>query len=327
MKKFIGLIGLVSIVFLTGCADAPVGSKKRPFTMYFIPSVDAEEIANTTKGMTSYVSKYVSQKLYGKDKGFYVKGAIPASYIAVVEAFGTKKADFAAFSTFAYILTKDIKNYDVEAVLTIVRGTDTTYKSQIIARTDAGINTLADLKGKKFAFTDPASTSGYILPSRLIKNKGIKLGETVFAQKHDNVVTMIYQGQVDAGATYYSPPTIKIENGKKVTKIMDARARVKTQFPDVEEKIKIIGFSRDIPNEPWVLRGSLLKDPTKNAELKKHVVDALLAYAKTPSGKKLIHTLATGTGVIPVNESIYDDIREIVLDTDMDIEGMVRKKG
>jgi D-methionine transport system substrate-binding protein len=66
--------------------------------------------------MAKFVSKYVSQKIYNKDEGFYVKSSVPTSYIAVVEAFGTKKADFATFSTFAYILTRDIKKYPIEAV-------------------------------------------------------------------------------------------------------------------------------------------------------------------------------------------------------------------
>jgi phosphonate transport system substrate-binding protein len=61
-------------------------------------------------------------------------------------------------------------------------------------------------------------------------DKGIQLKDSVFAMKHDSVITMMYQKQVDAGATFYSPP----ENGK----IEDARRLVLQQYPDVEEKIK-----------------------------------------------------------------------------------------
>ena len=67
--------------------------------------------------------------------------------------------------------SKDIKKYDVEAIFTVVRNNnEMTYKSQIITRKDSGINSLKDLNGKSFAFTDPASTSGYILPSKLLQN-------------------------------------------------------------------------------------------------------------------------------------------------------------
>jgi phosphonate transport system substrate-binding protein len=184
---------------------------------------------------------------------------------------------------------------------------------------------LEDLKGKKFAFTDPASTSGYILPSKLFKDKGIQLGETVFAQKHDNVVTMVYQKQVDAGATYYSAPKTTELNGKKIEEITDARARVKTQFPDVEDKVKIIGFTQEIPNEPWVLRSNLLADPQKNKELKDLIVESLLEFVKTDDGKEMLTILATGSGLERVGDSEYNDIRQIVLQSNLDIEKIVAK--
>ena len=50
---------------------------------------------------------------------------------------------------------------------------------------------------------------------------------------------MIYQGQVDAGATWYSPPL----NGK----IQDARKLVKTQYTDIESKVKIIHLTDPLP--------------------------------------------------------------------------------
>jgi phosphonate transport system substrate-binding protein len=113
---------ILSAIWLSACADAEVGSKQRPFTMYFVPSVDAEGIATQSKEMEDYIEKYISQGLYNKDTGFYVKSAVPTSYVSVVEALGTKKADFAAVTTFAYVLAKDVKGYDVEPIFTIARG-------------------------------------------------------------------------------------------------------------------------------------------------------------------------------------------------------------
>lgn len=319
------LFALVAVV--TGCTDAPVGSKSRPFTMYFVPSVDAEAIATTAKSMTDFLQKSVSQKLYGKDKGFYVRSDVPTSYIAVVEAFGTGKADFAAFNTFSYILAKDIKKYDIEALLTVVRGTgETTYKGQIITRTDSGIDKLEDLTGKKFAYTDPASTSGFILPSKLLAEKGIQLGEVVFAQKHDNVVTMVYQRQVDAGATFYSPPRVEEVEGKQVEIIRDARGRVKTQFPDVEEKVKILDFTMEIPNEPWVIRRNMLKDPAQNEKLKTAVREALMAYSQTSEGQKFMKETYDVKGLQTVTDNTYAQIRKLVASTDINLEQIVGKK-
>ena len=49
----------------------------------------------------------------------------------------------------------------------------------------------------------------------MFEKMGIKPSETVFAMRHDNVVTMVYQGQVAAGATYYAPPDpVTPQNGQ-----------------------------------------------------------------------------------------------------------------
>lgn len=112
------------------------------------------------------------------------------------------------------------------------------------------IKSIEDLT-KKAAYVDPASTSGYILPLKLLKDKKIETKETVFALKHDNVISMVYQGQVDAGAAFFSP-SHKNEKGEE--EIEDARRLVKTQYPDVEKKISIIGMSDSIPNDPFVFR-------------------------------------------------------------------------
>ena len=93
------------------------------------------------------------------------------------EALGTKRADFAAFNTFAYVLARDVKGYDVEPMFTIARGMyseEATYRGQIIARTDSGIESLEDLAGRKFAYVDPASTSGFILPRSRLKQHGVE---------------------------------------------------------------------------------------------------------------------------------------------------------
>ncbi|MCB0413407.1 MAG: phosphate/phosphite/phosphonate ABC transporter substrate-binding protein [Bdellovibrionales bacterium] len=326
-KALIAMSLMGAFSFLLGCNDPEVGSKERPFTMYFVPSVDSQTIAKTAGDLIKFVEKEVSQELYGKDEGFYIKSAIPTSYIAVVEAFGTGRAEFATFNTFSYILTKDVKKYPIEAILTVIHGNgESTYKGQIIARSDSKINSIEDLAGKKFAFTDPASTSGFILPSQLLKEKGINLGEVVFAQKHDNVVTMVYQGQVDAGATYYSSPFTEEVNGKKVSKIQDARARVMTQFPDVEKKVKIVGFTEDIPNEPWVIRTNIYKDNEKNLKLKNAMTKALLAYAQTEHGKKELAEIYSVHGLVPANDDKYNGIRKTIAEQPVNLEEILNKK-
>jgi len=322
---------LTLLASLTGCSDRPVGSKARPFTMMFIPSVDAQTIAARSKSFEAFMQKEISMALYGEETGFYVRTSVPTSYIAVVEALGTNKVDFVVFTTFGYVLAKDIRQYPIEPIATILRGENKEkyYWGQIITRADSGINSIEDLKGKKFAYTDPASLTGFILPSKMMHDKGIETREEVFAQKHDNVVTMVYQKQVDAGATYYNSPEKHIEAGKIVQKPTDARARLVTQFPDVFDKVKIVTLTEKVPNEPWVIRTNLYKDEEMNQRVKKAVTDALFKFAETDEGKALIREIATGNGLVPVVESEYDSVRKLIRESQINIEDLLhgKKKG
>jgi len=312
---------------LSACADPEVGTKKRPFTMYFVPSVDSEGIATKSKPLEKFLSKYISQGLYGKDDGFFIETSVPTSYVAVVEAFGTDKADFAAFTTSAYILAKDVKSYPVEPMFTIARrqdGSEVTYRGQIIARADSGIKTLKDLSGKKFAFTDPGSTTGFILPNKIMTENGVKLAGSVFAQKHDNVVTMVYQGQVDAGATYYNPPEMMNHGGKQVEEIRDARMRVLKQFPDIADKVKIISLTQEVPNEPWVIRSNLFKDAAKNEKVKGLIKEGVLAFIKTQEGKEALWTISTATNLVPASDETYNEIRKLYRESQVDVAAQVK---
>ncbi len=138
-----------------------------------------------------------------RQTGLYVKMQVPTNFVAVVESIGSKRVDVAILNTFGYILAYE--KYQASAKLIGVNLGRSEYWGQIITR-DTKITSVKDLNGKKIAFVDPASTSGYILAVKLFKDENIKPKEIIFAGKHDSVVTMVYQRRVDAGATYYTPP-------------------------------------------------------------------------------------------------------------------------
>ncbi len=212
---------LIFIVYITvRDVKGTLGTRKNPVKLYFTPSVDAEKITLSAKPLIQFLER---------ETGYYFETAIPTSYIAVVEAFGTDRADIAIINSFSYLLAHE--KYGANAVLRVIRtGNQAYYRGQIIVRTDSGIERLEDLNGKSIAYVDASSASGYILPSALLRKKGVKPGRETFAMKHDNVVIMVYQKQVDAGATFYSPP-------HPITgEPLDARSRVKKQHPDVFEK-------------------------------------------------------------------------------------------
>ena len=294
------IIALGLLILSAGCInEAKLGTADNPIKLYFTPSVDSETIATNSDEFIKFLEK---------ETGLLFKTGIPTNYIAVVEAFGSKRADIGVMNSFGYLMANE--KYGAEAKLRVIRYGRDHYFGQIITHVDSGIKEIKDLQGKKFAFTDSSSTSGYMFPMKILKEHNIKLGNSVFAIKHDNVVTMVYQKQVDAGATFHSPPN---EDGK----INDARARVRTQFPDVEEKVKILTITEKIPNDPFVFRKDL------PAEITKKFILAVNKYIKTDEGKKIFTNIYGVDGLVPTQDKDYDGLRAMVKAIDLDTSKML----
>ncbi len=302
MKSLI--VPLLSMVFIfSACTvdKGPLGSEKNPVKLFFVPSVDAKVIEASSKVFKTWLEENTPYKY---------EVAIPSSFVAVVEAFGSKRADVASINTFGYILASE--KYGVEAKLTVLRHGLATYQSQFIAKEGGSIKTLADFAGKKVAFVDPASTSGFLLPKKILNDKGINPGAEVFAMKHDSVVSMVYQGQVDGGATFYSPP----DNGE----LQDARRLVKTQYPDVEKKIKIIELTESIPNDPIVFRKDL------PADMKKIIADAFVKFVRTPEGKETFNKIYGLTDLKEATDADYDPVRAMLKSLGKTADDLMKKK-
>ncbi len=76
-----------------------------------------------------------------------------------------------------------------------------TFKGVIVTKKDSPINSLADLKGKKFAFGDRDSTLSCYMPAVMMMDAGVfdSLSKYDFTGKHDNVATSVLKGMHDAG--------------------------------------------------------------------------------------------------------------------------------
>jgi phosphonate transport system substrate-binding protein len=294
-------LALLFSLLSTACTKkGELGTEANPVKLFFTPSIDAKVIETNSLTFKAFLEKTTPYKY---------EINLPQSFIAVVEAFGTKRADIAAMNSFGYVLAH--KKYGTEARMTVLRHGSSTYQSQFIVKADGNIKAVADLAGRRMAFVDPASATGYLLPLKTLKDKKIEPKETVFAMKHDSVVSMVYQGQVDAGATFYSPPT----DGK----IEDARRLVLTQYPDVEAKVKILELSEPITNDPIVFRKEM------SEEMKSKITDAFLAFIATEDGKTAFKAIYGVDGIKRATDSDYDKFRELLTALGKDAEELLKK--
>ncbi|MBC7741787.1 MAG: phosphate/phosphite/phosphonate ABC transporter substrate-binding protein [Bdellovibrionaceae bacterium] len=269
-----------------------LGSIANPIKLLFVPSVDAKVIEDNSKNFKEYLEKKTNYKF---------EIIIPQSVSATIEAFGAGQADVAAINTLGYSIA--FEKYGAQARLTFIRNGSATYQSEFIARADGKIKTIQDLAGKKVAFVEAASTSGYLMPLKTLKDKGIEPKETVFVGKHDNVVRMVYEKKVDAGATFYSPPSKEATVGERFE---DARRLVLTQYPDVEKKVIIISLSDPIMNDPIIFRKEMADD------MKLKIEQALLAFIETAEGKESFKAIYGVTGLKKANDADYEPARKLL---------------
>jgi phosphonate transport system substrate-binding protein len=134
--------------------------------------------------------------------GIPVVLSVGTSYTATIEAEASGKLDAALFGALSYILANQKHNIQFLCRQLNSDGTPT-YNSLIITRPNTGIKTIKDLKGKTFSFVDPASTSGFLVPSYEMVQAGLNPQtdvKGVFAGSHQASLQAVLSGKVAAGA-------------------------------------------------------------------------------------------------------------------------------
>jgi phosphonate transport system substrate-binding protein len=286
-KKLTLLCALLSVVFVcfaAGQKKAELGTEENPIIWSFVPSGEMERVSAGAQAVAD---------LLHDETGLYFKTNVATEYAGVIEALSSDppEAQMASLATFAYVLAAD--RGVAEAALVSVRFGSPTYNGQIIARADSGIRNVAQLRGKTFARPDPLSTSGWIIPMLTMRAAGIDpesdLEEIVDAGSHDAVVAAVYNGDVDAGATY-----------------VDARSRIEKEHPDVMEKVMVVEVTEDIPND------GVQFSPTVPRDLRERIVEALLRIAQTEKGKEALKTAYQWSGLERHDDSFYDPFRQVL---------------
>ncbi|MDY6916218.1 MAG: phosphate/phosphite/phosphonate ABC transporter substrate-binding protein [Candidatus Cloacimonadota bacterium] len=300
MKHFLLSMILTIIIFSTSCnINAELGSKQNPIKMYFVPSMEAGKIVTSGREIADHLEKVT---------GYKFKVAVPTSYASVIEAMGTKETDIAWLATFAYILANE--KFGAEVELTTVRQGMEKYRGQFVAKVGSGIDSIEDIEGKVIAYTDAASTSGYVYPSALLQQKGIEPGKTFFAGGHPQAILAVYQDRADVGCTFWSP--------SDDDEIRDARRAVIDTYPDVVEKIKIIGYTQWIPNDTVTFRKDFPED------MKEKIVTALIKFAKTEEGKRILHEILDIDDLVRSDDTDYDIVRKTLRITGSDAADMLQ---
>ncbi len=228
-----------------------------------------------------------------KELGMRVRFQFAKDYEAMIKGMEKRVYDLVHLGPKSYV--EGNKRAGYYAILKPIRHGSATYRSMIIVRKDSGIDTLNDLKGKSFCFTDRESASGYLYPKVLLLKKGIDpdkdFKKVFFTGTHDGVVLNVYHGNFAAGACFD-----------------DARKSTFKDEPEKIEELKIIARTPPISNEPFAVR------PDLDKELVEKISKAFLKLGQSPEGRRILETLYPGAGLegyTRVRDSDYDPVREM----------------
>jgi phosphonate transport system substrate-binding protein len=211
------------------------------------------------------------------------------TYGEVNELFGKGQIDLAFICSGPYAATKE--KYGFEALATpLVRGKPF-YQSYLIVNTDSPFQKLEDLRERVFAFTDPESNTGRLVPVYWLSQMGESpesfFGKTIYTYSHDNSILAVAKGLVDGAAIdghiweYY--------NDKN---------------PENTSTTRIIRKSAPYGNPPVVVSDRL---PIQE---KIRIRQLLISMHLNPAGKKILDELMIDSFVEP-KEEWYDPIRRM----------------
>jgi phosphonate transport system substrate-binding protein len=207
-------------------------------------------------------------------------------YAAVVESLVTRRLDMAWLGGFTHVQAKQRTGGTATPI--VQREEDTHFTSKFITGNE-NIRTLADLKGKTFAFGSPASTSGHLMPRYFLLQAGIDpdrdFRNIAYSGAHDATAAFVQSGKVDAGVLNASVWDKLVEERK----IDPAKVRVFAVTPPYHDY-------------NWTVRAGL--DPA----LVRKITDAFLKLDPRNSEHRRILDLQRASRFVPTRPENYDAI-------------------
>lgn len=271
------VVWLVLCVLAAGLVGHSAAARELKFG--FTPVLGQEAERAEFEPLTAYLSDAIGQKVV-----LYVA----RNYGDLRTQMEAGDVDIGSFSPFAYV--DAARGGKIRIIAQSVIDGSATYRGIIVARKDSGLKTLTDLRGKRFAFVDPKSASGYVYPRAMLVEKGINpdtfFKETIFAGDHKKVIGAVLDRRVDAGATYDNALGIAKASGM------------------ASDNLVIVASTEPIPHDAIAVRIGL-----DNA-LSKRIQTALVNLDKTEAGRRVIAgSKKKLSGHVIAQDSTFDIVR------------------
>lgn len=260
IKMFAPAFVVTTILTTVLFADPGVHRDWPPkITFGVIPTDSSDNVMERNENLVQYLEKRL---------GIPIELKTATDYAGVITGMQFKHIDFAYFGPKSYV--EAAKRANAEAfVVELSQDEGAGYYGVIITKKESGLKTMKDIKGKIWAFTDPNSTSGTLVP-KVYFYKELKIdpekyfSKVIYSGSHEASMLAVKNGKVDAAST--NDIDMARGDGKRW---------------NAKEDFEIIWKSELIPASPIAYRKDL------PASLKKALKEAFIAYADPVGLEKL----------------------------------------
>ena len=265
---------------LSLCLAGSGRAAEGPLRVSMIPTTDPSKMLRDAQPLVARLEQATGRK---------VSLTIPQNYAAVVEALVQGQVDVAHLGGFTFVQA----NARAGAVPLVQRERDRDFHSKVItARED--VRTLADLRGKRFAFGDVNSTSGHLMPAYFMRKEGVDpavIDQAIYTGGHDATALAVAERRVDAGALDEAVWERLVREGK-----VDPG------------KVHVFWTTPPFVDYLWTARKDL--DPA----VSRKVADAFLALDPArPEDRPILELLSAKGRYVKVDVAAYGPLREAAI--------------
>lgn len=271
------VLALAVLVLATGMAPAATNSDAEPFVLAVHPYLPVAEINRRFGPLANEIAAAIKRPVVVR---------VGRNYEEHVSAIGTDSVELAYLGPALYVTM--VARYGGKPILgrQVVNG-DPMLHGEIIVREDSPLHTLQDLKGRRFAFGDPQSTEGHVIPGAMLRAAGVPesaLGAAAFLGSHRNVAIAVLAGDYDAGAV---------------------KEEVFEEF--APRGLRALASETPVPDHVFVASRKL---PAETVETLRRL---LLGLPSTARGMMILRGIHAGmSDLVPARDSDYDGLRRIM---------------
>jgi phosphonate transport system substrate-binding protein len=178
--------------------SVPIFSPPSGFTslrLGLVPFLSKETIVAAHQKLADHLSKRLSVP---------VEIVVADSYGDAIDRLERGEFDLVELSPLVYVEAS--QRVKLNCLVQTIADGSATASGYIFVRDDSPRRTIEELRGGSFAFVDPMSTSGSVLPKKVLRDKGLDwtkdFSRTEYLGNHEAVLLAVLEGRADAGATY-----------------------------------------------------------------------------------------------------------------------------